>query len=261
MIRKAIQAMLACVGLTLGGVGAQAQDRDTGPDPTEAIAKLKEGLKGVNARDEDEKSEAIEKVRSAIDEMTTNYSAYDEKQQREVAKQITAVFSVRLKNGEEDREGQQIYQAAAAALSEMGEMGEVGLKKAMKTKSLKKMVDVQTLLIEALGKHKNDKNVDMLTKLLVDDDPKIVKSAVVALSEYRDAEGKVRKKIVEELVKQYATTYNADLKAKGNDTTARERLLAIEVPMNQALSMLTLQNFQSAPEWEKWYNDNRNRKW
>ena len=171
------------------------------------------------------------------------------------------MFSLKLKKGEEDTEGQQVYFAAAAALSEMGEMGEAGLKKAMKTKSIGKMVDVQTLLIEALGKHKNEKNIGLFTDLLVNTDPKIAKAAVMALSEYRDSEAKVRKAITEELVKQYATTHNADMRAKGNDATARERLLMIEVVMNEALAMMTLQSFQSAPEWESWYNDNRNKKW
>lgn len=251
---------VACLAF-LAALSPWSMGQEDGPSPDEHVASLKTGLKGVNDRDEDKKSEAIELVRSSIDSLLSDYGAYDTKKQRKVAEEITRVFSLKLKKGEEDREGQAVYYAAAAALSEMGEMGEAGLKKAMKTKSIGKMIEVQAMLIEALGKHRNEKNIDTFAKLLVNSNPKIAKAAVISMSEYRDSKPKVRKRISEELVKQYATTHNADMRAKGNDTTSRERLLMLEVPMNEALSMLTLQSFQSAPEWEKWYNDNRNKKW
>lgn len=260
--RRSTGSLLKGLALLLAfAPGAFSQGAAEGPSPDEFLASLDTGLKGVNDREEDKKSEAIELVRSSIDSLLSGYTSYDASQQRKVAEEITGVFSLRLKKGEEDTEGQQVYYAAAAALSEMGEMGEAGLKKAMKVKSISKMVEVQAMLIEALGKHKNEKNIDMFAKLLVNSEPKLAKAAILSLSEYRDSEAKVRKEITEELVKQYATTHNADLKAKGNDATSRERLLMLEVPLNEALAMLTLQSFQSAPEWESWYNDNRNKKW
>lgn len=244
-------AALLCPSFAFG----QA-DKAAAADPKEHLDALVAGLKARKTNDEEKRDEAETAVVEALDALLLDYQNYDEKQQKKVVTEISKLFKVRSKEDEN-----RLYIAAAACLSEMGPQGEKNLKSAMKVKSLEKRVDVQVMLIESLGKHRNPKNVDLFVDLMKKSEPKIVVASVKSLGEYRDFEAKLRKEISEELIKQYATANNLDLKEKGKNPVYHDRLLAMEVPMNEALAALTLQSFQSAPEWEKWFNDNRNRKW
>ncbi len=245
-------AFLAPSGLLLG------QDEEVKPsaDPTEHLATLAEALKGRKTSDDDVRHEADTKAVEAIDHLNLDFKNYAEKDQKRVADEVERIFKIRTEE-EENR----LYIAAAAFMSDIGPLGEEPLKSAMKVKHLEKRLDVQVMLIESLGKHKNPKNVTLFIDLLKDGEVKLVVAAVKALAEYRDAEAKLRKEITEALIKQYANTNNLDAREKGKNPVWHDRLLALEVPMNDALSALTLQNFQNAADWEKWFNDNRNKKW
>lgn len=249
---RTLFASLLLLLLPLGSI----QGQETGLDPTEALATLGKTLKDCKKSDEEERAAAQDGVVAVLDQLLVDFPQYDEKQQKSVVSGVSKVFKVKTREGED-----RIYIAAAVCLSEMGPKAESQLKSAMKVKQLQKKPDVQAVLIESLGKHRNLKNVDLFVKLLNDGDANICVAAVHALSEYRDTKAKDRKEIVEALVKQYANTNNLDLREKGKNPVWRERLLVIEVPMNEALASLTLQSFRTAPEWEKWYNDNRSKKW
>lgn len=253
------QSIALLLGLCLLPLSAVAMEGS----PEEPLAKLDGALKLVRDSKEDVRDKAIEEVRTAVDQLTGGYKGYEEAQQKEVVKGIAKIFNTRVYEDREggDVSGDKIYLNAAAALSDMGDEGEKVLKKALDIKSLEKKPAVRETIVEALGKHRNEKNVDMFIKMLVDDDPKLVRGAVNALGEYHESDGKLRKKIAEALVKQYANTHNLDLKEKGRNPVWRDRLTTIEVPMNESLGKLTLQNLQSAPDWEKWFNDNRNKNW
>ena len=247
--------------ITLGLALLLAVPGAASDSPDEALDLLATSLKGVNKSDDEVRDESVQNVVATIDVLTGSFADFDDKQKKEVIKGISKVFSTRTHDRGGDTSGDKIYMAAAAAFSEMGPDAEKMLKKAMKTKHLEKKIDVQELIIEAIGNHKNEKNIDMFIKLLVDDDAKIVRAAVNALGQYHESDAKVRKKVAEGLVKQYANTHSLDLREKGRNPVWRERLTTIEVPMNEALAKLTLQSFQSAPDWEKWYNDNRSKRW
>jgi len=257
-----ITATLLVLGLTFPSFASAAathpaQDEDAiEADPTEHLKTLEEGLKERKSNDDDERHEAENKINEALDHLLLDFTHYDEKEQKKVVSEIGDIFKIRAPE-DEDR----IYIMAAACLSEMGPQAEKSLKGAMKIKHLEKRVDVQAVLIDALGRHKDEKNIDMFVKLMNSAENKIVVAAVKSLSMYRDSDSKVRKEIVEELVKQYANANNLNAKEKGKNPVFRERLLAVEVPMNEALAALTLQSFQTSAEWEKWYNDNRNKRW
>ena len=225
-------------------------------DPTEHLKTLSEALKERKTNDDDKRHEADEKLRGALDLLMLDYPNYDEKQQKKVVSDISGMFKIRAKEGED-----RIYIMAAACLSEMGPTAEKTLKSAMKIKHLEKRVDVQVVLIDALGRHLNEKNVDLFVKLMKSAETKIVVAAIKALGMYRDSDVKVRKEIAEELIKQYANANNLNAREKGKNPVFRERFYAVEVPMNEALAAITLQSFQTSAEWEKWYNDNRSKKW
>lgn len=236
---------------------ARQDPKPAGSDPAAWIAQIEERLKDCRSQKEDVQAAGEAKVIEAVDQLTLNFKSYDEAQQKAIVNALAKIYAVRTDDGKD-----RIYNAASAALSEMGPTAEPILIKAMGIKHLEKRLEVQAFLVEALGKHKDEKQIDFFVKLLVNDEPKLVVAAIKSLSEFRDSDAKVRKRIAEQLVRSYATTHNMDNKAKGKDEVWHQRLLAIEVPMNDTLSMLTLQtNITTAPEWEKWFNDNRNKNW
>lgn len=249
---RSIHWLIAFVGLLSLSF---AQDAAKGPEVTHLEA-IESSLKDVKSTNAEKRSAAEDRIVDSIDKVLIEYKGIPADRQKAVVTTIGKVFAARTVD-----DANRIYIAAAAALSEMGPDGQAQILKAMKVAHLEKRGEVQAMLVRALGKHKDEKQIDFLIKLLLKDDSEMVKAAAEALGEYRESDGKVRKKIAEGLVREYAKTYNADFLAKGKDQTWHDRLLAIEVPMNTSLEMLTLQRFQTAPEWEKWFNDNRSKNW
>lgn len=224
--------------------------------PEAPLEEIEAALKERRSPKAEERAAADDRIVAAIDRLASDFESYADKDQKKVVSNLAKLFSVRTDEGED-----KIFTAAAAALSEMGPNAEPVLVKAMKNKHLEDRLGVQEMLIESLGRHRNPKNVDLFVDLMKKDEDRIVVAAVKALGEYRDADAKIRKEIVEQLVKAYANAHALDTREKGKNPVFHERLLAIEVPMNESLAALTLQSFQSAPEWEKWFNDNRSKKW
>jgi hypothetical protein len=239
-----------------GPTTGQDDVQSAAADPAADLEALNKALDERKAGKEEVRSAADDAAVAAIDRLSSGFSTYDEKGQKKVVAELGQVFKVRT-----DPEENRIHLAAAAALSEMGKDAEQALVAAFKVKSLEERVEVQEALYEALGKHKNPKHVELFLETFRGDQNKIMVAATRALAEYRDADAKVRKEIVEGLVKEYANVSALDAKERGTHPVWHERKLAIEVPMNETLAALTLQNFQTAPEWEAWYNDNRNKKW
>ena len=103
-----------------------------------------------------------------------------------------------------------------------------------------------------------------LYKLLWSEDAQIIKAACSACSRFDGLKQKERKPIVEELVKVYAYL-DSQAKLAIQDPRKeylRERLLAVEVQFNESLKKLTPARFESAEDWQRWYNDNKGKsKW
>jgi hypothetical protein len=262
-MRSKFRAAALCVAslalpFALPGAVASPQEpaQPAGPDPTADLEALKKALDERKAGKEEVRAAADDAAVGAIDRLTAAFATFDEKGQKKVVADLGQVFRVRT-----DPEENRIHLAAAAALSEMGKDAEAALVAAFKVKALEERTDVQEALLESLAKHKNPKHVEMFLEVFRGDQNQIMAAATRALAEYRDADAKVRKQIVEGLVKEYANVNALDAKERGTHPVWHERKLALEVPMNETLAALTLQNFQTAPEWEAWYNDNRNKKW
>lgn len=165
-----------------------------------------------------------------------------------------------------------VLKAAAGALSGMGKKGKDALFQALKSKNLKPKsksdeveyrhkIELQAFIVEAIGFNKDKSSVKELMKLLWNDATPIVVAAAKALSNYSTLPLKERKPIVQELVKVYANINSLSL-ANPKREDYRQRLLQVEVPFNEALRALTLKSFESAEEWQKWYNNNKGKsKW
>lgn len=220
------------------------------------IAALRQGMKDRRRSDSLEKENATLAVVGAIDQLTAAFATYDERTQRDVVRAVAGVLAVWT-----DEDDAEVHYAAAAALSDMGPPGAEALRNTRGVSHLDRNVDVRRILIQALGKHRDPADVDYFVKLLADDDTRIVNAGAAALAEYFDADATLRKKIARAVLKEYLKAHRDHEKSKGNDAAARERLLAIEVGMNQALDRMTAQNLQSAPEWDAWLKAHINEDW
>lgn len=245
----ALGLVLAAEPLARSQAAAPAQ-----ANPQDWIAALEAAL--TARKDDAKREEADGKAVEAIDHLTNEFGTYDDKGKKAAVSAIGKVFALRLEPDDE-----RLYAAGAAALSEMGEPAAGVLQKALKLKHVEKRPATREKIIEALGKHKDPKNIDQFADLLDDQETVVSVAAIKALGMYRDAEVKIRKRATELLVKEYSNRNALDLKEKTKNPVFHDRLLAIEMPMNEALGGLTLQQLRSAPEWEKWFNDNRNAKW
>jgi hypothetical protein len=257
MLLARVSTVVASALVFVASTFAQDPPAAATATPDEAIKTIEAALKERKSPDEDVRGNADEKAVKAVDDLLTNYKSFDDAGKKKALGAVTDLFSVRTTVDTENR----LYGAAAAFCSDVGDEGVAPLEKAMKLKHLEKRIDVQEMLIQCLAKHKKDKHVDLFLDLLKGDQNRVIVAAVRALGEYRDADGKLRKRIVEGLVKAYANVNALDVREKGKNPVWHERLQDIEVPMNETLGVLTLQSFQSAPEWEKWFNDNRNARW
>jgi len=149
----------------------------------------------------------------------------------------------------------------AESLSRMGKPGLEALKYLLKSEYLEDSEKILESVIISIGLTKNTSVLNTLCQLLWDDDAVVVSAACKALTYYRDLPLKTRKPIVEEVVKVYAYLHSLAMARRGSPIYSG-RLGSVESSMNKVLRALTSQSFNSAPRWQKWYNDNKGkRKW
>ncbi|MFO0981564.1 MAG: hypothetical protein U1E76_07385 [Planctomycetota bacterium] len=239
-----MQVLSCVIAIVLAGAVALAAT-----DQKEVDALIAELNKAYEAKNDDG-------VPPIIDKMVLAYRSADEKNKGEIAKAIARAFSQRR----EEKEGEKLFAAAGAALSEMGEIGTKVLVTAIKSKDFKKRTDLRCELLRYIGAQKDPKNTKLIIDFLKDNEPKLVAAAADALGNYREGSEKLRKELVEELVKAYATQ-DANVKKNPKDQVQKDRLQAYEVNMNNALLALTGQSFEDATKWQAWFNDNKNKPW
>lgn len=128
------------------------------------------------------------------------------------------------------------------------------LQKCLKAKETS--LQVYTSCLKALGTiHSEEKKVvKELTDLLkykVDD---VILKAANALAGYKDAPGKLRKELLEEVIKNSEGVYNA---AQGGDTNYTRKWNIIQSGIMNALNALSGQSFKNPGEARQWFNDHK----
>lgn len=147
------------------------------------------------------------------------------------------------------------------ALSNMGKFGLDALKYLLKSEKLEGVWKAMDAVIVSMGRTRETRILDMLYKLLWNDYPVIVNASCKALEFYVDQPLKVRKAIVKNIIKVYLNLYTLTTAKKVTNVNAN-RYHAVSGAMNRALSKLTSQFFNSPPDWERWYNNNKGKaKW
>lgn len=210
------------------------------------------------------KDRDYDNIQAVYVELETLYKDAKAADQKKIVKAIRKGFDLRTPDD------LNYLKAAAGCLSAMGKAGCDALISAIDSKALepkdksdreqiRTCNEIRGFVIEAVGQTKETKAIKTLCKLLWKDDAILIKSTAISLGSYSDLEQKDRKPIVEELVKVYAYL-EAQSAANPKKPHFRERLIAVEVSFNESLKMLTLQSFESAPDWQNWYNNNKNKK-
>jgi len=128
------------------------------------------------------------------------------------------------------------------------------LQKALKAKE--PSVQLYSACLKSLGQVASEdaKVVKELTKLLKHKDYDVVLKAANALAGYKERSGKLRKELLEEVIKQSEGVYNA---AQNNDTNMKRKWNIIQSGIMSALNALSGQSFENPAEARSWYNDNK----
>ncbi len=236
---------------------AAAQDEPAKPDKPDPA--VKEKLDTFEDCLRDRKFERDTEATQIIDELLQRYPELHEKDQRSFLKALDSVFRARQRKPEQPG----LYQATIHALGTIG--GEDAAKILVKVFD-KKMFEaeewasLQEDLLENIGRTKDEKQIDFLVKRAVRDPTDSVKRAAgKALRYFEDSDLKTRQDIFKELLINYGQIEGdskSSLDPNNNLVATRKRTLAaIADPWNVTLSKLSGQNFRTAEEWQKWWNE------
>ena len=202
-----------------------------------------------------------------LDLLIERFETADEKERKSITRGIEGMFRAR-KDSEEGVD--QLFVAAAAALSAMGEEGDEALMRSTKLKHLRARPVVLATLIESLGQQARVEVLDtVLDHLSIDSDKAemtvpVSVAALRAVRRFREAPAKVRKQLVERLVRDYTELdrrFEAKRESDRPDPGLELAFNSLEVPFLQALQELTGESCRSAPDWREWWEEHRNLDW
>jgi HEAT repeat protein len=238
--RAALAAAAACGLAGLAPAQVSVDDR---------IASLQEQVK----KKSDDQATVV------VDGLAQAFTGMNEDEKKKTIAALEKCLGARREEGDD-----KLFEAVVAAFANCGEPGQKATLKSLKGANVDKRPGVLSAALRSLGFHKNPANVKALVDYLVHNEPRVVAGAADALANYAEQPEKTRKPIVEELVKNYAQYASAASKTgipNSEKGLAQERLNIVEKSFQGALQKLTGQEFKDAPAAQKWFNDNKNKKW
>ena len=229
-------------------------------------SKIAEQIEQFTEAYGDRKGTRDAEAQNLIDKMLQAYPKLEKKEQGKVRKALeTCLLSGRVKRTPEQPG---LFAGAAGALGTMGGDGAKILQKAYKSTKFKSRdwVAMRAVFLKSMGKTKDERVIEfLLERAARDPEDAIMRAAGEALFHYRESSLKVRKKIVKELIKKFAEVYG---KAKANldpgDAQVKrstQRLDAISKSWNTTLQALTKASHSTPPDWQRFYNKNKNANW
>ena len=181
-------------------------------------------------------------------------------------KVIESAFGTRHDDG---KDVDQLFVGAAASLAQMGPAGGKAVLRAIAQKHVQARPAALASLVEGLGEQDDPAMVPELLKWLKPEKPlgihaEVVAGAARALVHYREADAKLRKLAVGELVAVYV-----DLDGKTRAERAKERpnpdvetaFQQIETPILLTLRTLSGENLERAEDWAKWWSKAKDADW
>ncbi|MEZ5979522.1 MAG: HEAT repeat domain-containing protein [Planctomycetota bacterium] len=253
----------------LGAPRAVAQDEEEEKEDNRAeVATLIEQLEGhLKARGEED-DEAIRVIR----DLSVEFDNSGPKDRKAIAKIVAECVEVKRKELAEDVPDQKLQTEAAKAMGGFGEEGGDLLLKLVDSKELEGKAKAQRETILSLGRTKHEKGVKVLVKMLDDKNYEVEGAAAQALGNYSDAKEKVRKDIVEALLKKIVPLsdlmedsgdYSGTGQADSNEDfeEKRKEYEALASGTMSSLALLTGHSEEDFRGWQAWWNDNKREKW
>lgn len=208
---------------------------------------------------DDVKKKSDDQASAIIDGFSKDFSAQSDEDKKKIVAALEKSLNAKRVDGDD-----KLFEAVVWAFSNMAELGEKATVKSLKVPTVDKRRGVLAAALRSLATHKNPGDVQTMIDYLVHNEPIVVAGAAEGLGEFGDQPEKIRKQIVGELVKNYASYYSATTNAQAQNkeiALAKEKLATVEKPFLGSLNKLTGQEFKDATAAQKWFNDNKSKKW
>ncbi|QDU84728.1 hypothetical protein Pla163_18420 [Planctomycetes bacterium Pla163] len=245
----------------------QDDEEEEKPDKRAEVAQLIEQLEEHLKARGDEDDEAL----GVIDELSVEFEESGPKDRKDIAEAVAECLTVKRDDLAEDVPDQKLQSHAALAMGAFGEEGGELLLKLVDHKALEGKMKAQREAILSLGRTQHPKGVKVLLKMLDHKNFAVEGAAAQALGSYTDAKEKVRKEIVEALLKKivplsdlvedegdYSGTTGGS--TEDNEEASKE-YGALASPTMSSLRALTGHEEEDFRAWQAWWNDNKREKW
>lgn len=213
----------------------------------------------INALTELVKTKKDDSAVTAIDGIGASFAAQPDDDKKKLLAAVEKCLNAQRADNDD-----KLYDAVVKSFANMGELGEKATIRALNSPSVAKRKSVLASTLRSLGFHKNVANVKTIEDMLKNSEPIVVGGAADSLSNYSDQPEKVRRPIVEELVKTYAQYGSAAVNSQQDNklkNRAKDNLAIVEGPLRDSLKKLTGQEFKDYAAAQKWLNDNKSKKW
>lgn len=231
-------------------------DDEEKPDKREIVEQLIDEFEDhVKAKGkEDDAAVAV------LDKLNQEFENSGPKDRSSIVKAIDKALYAKRKDISEDVPDIKLGMACAVVLGHMGPESTKPLTKAATGKKLERSQSLHRAAILSLGKTKDEDAIDPLLELAEHKNAYVQGAAIEGLGQFREADQKQRKEIVETLIKNIIPLKTA-VDEDSSDILARERYDTIGPPTTTTLQNLTDQNIRDFNEWQSWWNNNKREDW
>lgn len=208
-----------------------------------------------------------EKDRQAVDQIGRWIRCFPELAPADQKASVDAVL--KCLNARREPEDTMLALVVVEALATLGEAGADASRDALKKRMVKENPPVLGPALEALARHRRERDLEILLEHLVHTDASVVAASVRALAEFHESPDALRKELAAELIKNYNSIYSNSLPTPQNKREPNQpmrrpdeaRLKATRDSFESSLQKLTGAKVEGAQEWQRWYNDHKRKRW
>lgn len=259
MLRNA-KPYLLCLGLVLASAVAQ-KPAPTPPPPVDPA--LPEQCKELKSLVAEPKMTADFQAISLVQKLAKDLEPRNPKDKERIARAFGDVFSTgKLRPADKDI----LYRETADALAKFEADGAKELAKVLGDARFKDAIPLRAHLILALGKTKDEKQVDWLVDQTTRSPHDELRAAAgEALGNYGALDLKGRREVVKQIVREWGSLHSSATTAAPTDPNmpidpgpenARKTLRAVEGKWNATLGVLTGLSMTQFADWQRWLNKN-----
>ncbi len=239
-------------------VAQEAKDPPADPAVPKRIAELKRYAKNLKMEDD---FQAI----GLMQALTKTPDKQNSKDQKKIAKGLGDVFKLgKVREGQKDI----LYREAADGLAKYGKDGAKELSRAVENKRFKDNLSLRAHMLRALGKTKDDKQIDYLLEVTSRSPRDPLRAASgEALGNFTEAKIRDKREIVSQIIRAWGSLASESTRPVSNNSNgpvdfgpqnALRILRACEGHWVRTLQKLTGMSLTKFPDWQRWQNKNKN---